>query len=157
MKTTCTAVHDDQALRLATAVSRLRGVLRDARWQVTDLAITQVAIMRHLEKEGPSTASELALAEHISPQAVAQQLKGLKERGYVQTVPDVSDRRKTRISLNDEGRLLLNALLENREAWLARAIEATVPADELADLDRAIDVLERLAATVMSQDFSHPG
>ncbi len=67
-------IHDDQALRLASAVSKLRGVLRDARWQVTDLSITQVALMRYLEKEGTATASALAAAEHISPQAVAQQL-----------------------------------------------------------------------------------
>ncbi len=149
------AIHDDQALRLATAVSRLRGVLRDARWQVTDLSITQVAIMRHLEKAGPSTASDLATAEHISPQAVAQQLKGLRERGYVRAERDATDRRKTRISLADDGNDLLRALLETREAWLARAIEATLPPDELAHLDRAIEVLERLANAVMSRDFSH--
>ena len=73
--------------------------MRDARWQVTDLAITQVAIMRQLEKAGPATASELATAEHISPQAVAQQLNGLNDRGYVLTEPDAFDRRKTLISL----------------------------------------------------------
>src|SRR5688572_22463370 len=145
-----TAIHDDQALRLATAVGRLRGVLRDARWQVTDLAITQVAIMRYLEKEGPATASDLAAAEHVSPQAVAQQLKGLKERGYVRAEQDATDRRKTLISLTDAGNELLAALLETREAWLARAIESTVRPEELADLDRAIDVLERLAAAVKS-------
>ena len=154
MKQVRPAIHDDQALRLATAVGRLRGVLRDARWQVTDLAITQVAILRHLEKEGPSTASDLASAEHISPQAVAQQLKGLKERGYVNTEQDATDGRKTLISLTDAGNDLLAALLETREAWLARAIEATVPPEELADLDRAIGVLERLAAAVMARDFS---
>ena len=154
MRQPSTAIHDDQALRLATAVSRLRGALRDARWQVTDLAITQVAIMRYLEKEGSATASELAAAEHISPQAVAQQLKGLKERGYVRSSPDTIDRRKTLISLTESGTTLLNTLLETREAWLARAIQATVPPEELADLDRSIDVLERLAATVMARDFS---
>ncbi len=148
------AIHDDLALRLATAVSRLRGGLRDARWQVTDLAITQVAIMRHLEKAGPSTASDLAVAEHISPQAVAQQLKGLRERGYVRAEADATDRRKTRISLTDDGNDLLAALLKTREAWLARAIEATLPPEELAHLDRAIDVLERLASAVVSGKLS---
>jgi DNA-binding MarR family transcriptional regulator len=148
------AIHDDQALRLATAVSRLRGVLRDARWQVTDLSITQVALMRYLEKEGLATASDLAAAERISPQAVAQQLHGLKERGFVEGRPDESDRRKTLLSLTEAGSGLLDALLETREAWLARAIESAVPPDELADLDRAIEVLERLASAVTSRDFS---
>jgi DNA-binding MarR family transcriptional regulator len=152
MKRTQVTVLDDQALRLATAVSRLRGLLRDARWQVTDLAITQVAILRHLEKSGSSTASQLASAEHISPQAVAQQLRGLNERGYVESHPDALDKRKTRISLTDAGQDLLNALLETREAWLARAIEETLAPSELRDLDRAIDVLERLADTITSRD-----
>lgn len=145
-----TATRNDQALRLATAVGRLRTVLRDVRWQVTDLSLTQVAILRQLERVGPSTASGLAAAEHVSPQAVAQQLVGLKARGYIEATPDATDGRKTSISLSRDGQRLLDALIESREAVLARAIEATVPADELADLDRAIDVLERLADAVNS-------
>ncbi len=143
-----TATRNDQALRLATAVGRLRTVLRDVRWQVTELSLTQVAILRQLERAGPSTASALAAAEHISPQAVAQQLAGLKEGAYIETEPDTRDGRKTLISLSRDGQLVLDALIESREAVLARAIEATVPANELADLDRAIDVLERLANAV---------
>jgi hypothetical protein len=38
---------------------------------------------------------------------------------------------------------------------LARAIEATVPAEELANLDRAIDVLERLANAVNTGSAAH--
>lgn len=151
-----TATRNDQALRLATAVGRLRTVLRDVRWQVTDLSLTQVAILRQLERAGASTASALAAAEHISPQAVAQQLVGLKERSYIEAAPDATDGRKTSISLSRDGQRLLDALIESREAVLARAIEATVPADELADLDRAIDVLERLADAVNSGSAGQP-
>lgn len=143
-----TATRNDQALRLATAVGRLRTVLRDVRWQVTDLSLTQVAILRQLERASPSTASALAAAEHITPQAIAQQLAGMKEQGYIEAAPDAKDGRKTLISLSREGQQLLDALIESREAVLARAIETTVPADELAVLDRAIEVLERLADAV---------
>ena len=143
-----TATLNDQALRLATAVGRLRTVLRDVRWQVTDLSLTQVAILRQIERQGSATASELAAGEHISPQAIAQQLTGLKERGYIEQQPDANDGRKTLISLSSSGQELLDALIASREAVLARAIESTVPPGELADLDRAIDVLERLANAV---------
>ncbi len=152
-----TATRNDQALRLATAVGRLRTVLRDVRWQVTDLSLTQVAILRQLERAGPSTASALAAAEHISPQAVAQQLAGLKAGAYVESEPDARDGRKTTISLSRGGQLVLDALIESREAVLARAIETTVPPDELADLDRAIDVLERLADAVNAGGAGQPG
>ncbi|MCA9860011.1 MAG: MarR family transcriptional regulator, partial [Thermomicrobiales bacterium] len=116
-------VHNDRAQRLATAVSRLRTILRDARWQVTDLALTQVSILRTLEQSGSATAAELAVAEHVTPQAVAQQLKGLKERGYILTTPDPHDGRKTMISLSEPGAALLDELLVTREVVLARAIE----------------------------------
>ena len=123
-----TATRNDQALRLATAVGRLRTVLRDVRWQVTDLSLTQVAILRQLERVGPSTASALAAAEHISPQAVAQQLVGLKARGYIAAAPDTNDGRKTSISLSRDGQRLLDALIESREAVLA-------PSGNLDDLE----------------------
>jgi DNA-binding MarR family transcriptional regulator len=148
MKRSTVAARDEQALRLAAAVSKLRTGLRDARWQVTDLSITQFAILRNLDGMGSMTASGLAAIEHVSPQAIAQQLAGLKERGYIDTHPDPDDGRKTVISLTDSGRALLQAVLESREAWLAQAIGATVTWDERADLDRAIDVLERLAVAV---------
>ena len=145
-----TVIRNDQALRLATAVGRLRTVLRDVRWQVTDLSLTQVALMRMLERQDCATASQLAAAEHITPQAVAQQLAGLKERGYIATRPDESDGRKTLISMTQSGQQMLDELLQSREAVIARAIEATVPPEDLVDLDRAIDVLERLANAVNS-------
>lgn len=143
---------DDQALRLATAVSRLRAGLRDARWEVTDLSMTQIAILRFLDTQGGGTAAAIAVAEHISPQAVAQQLRGLKDLGYIETEPDVNDRRKTNISLTERGRSLLRAVLESREAWLSRAIEATVLPEERADLERAVGILERLVEQMAGRD-----
>ena len=139
-------------MRLAAAVSKLRTGLRDARWDVTDLSITQVSILRYLDAHASATAASLAVAEHITPQGVAQQLKGLKARGYIETQSDPGDRRKTVIQMTDSGRKLLHAVLETREAWLARAIEAAVLPDERADLERAIGVLERLAANVARSD-----
>lgn len=152
MAPTASTIRDEQALRLAMAVNRLRIALRAARWQVTDLAITQVSILMYLEREGPATASELAVAEHVSPQAVAQHLRLLKDRGYVQSELNLEDRRKATISITPDGALLLNAVRASREAWLARAIEETLDDSDSADLERAIDVLERLAEATTRPD-----
>ena len=140
--------RDGQAVRLAVAVSKLRAGLRDARWEATDLSMTQVSILRFLQEHGSGTAAELAVAEHISPQAVAQQLRGLKERGYVSTTIDADDRRKTVIASTAAGSALLDDVLKRRESWLARAIEETVRPEERVDLERAIIVLERLGEQV---------
>ena len=45
---------------------------------------------------------------------------------------------------------LLESLRSSREAWLVRAIDATVGADERAALDKAIELLERLADADLS-------
>lgn len=140
--------RDDQAARLAVAVSKLRTGLRDARWEVTDLSLTQVSILRYLDTHGAGTAAALAVSEHISPQGVSQQIANLKERGFVSTRPDPHDRRKTVILLTDAGRELLASVLERREIWLTQALEATIQPDERIDLERAIRILERLARAI---------
>lgn len=70
--------------------------------------------------------------------------KGSKHVGTSKPESDPGDRRKTVIQMTDCGEKLLHAVLETREAWLARAIEAAVLPDEQADLERAIVVLEKL-------------
>ncbi len=147
----------DQAARLAVAVSKLRTGLRDARREVTDLSLTQVSILRYLDTNGSGTAAALANSERITPQAVAQQLANLRTCGYIATEPDPLDRRKTVILLTEPGRELLRQVLQRRQEWLTQAIDATLLPGERSDLERAIDVLERLADTVAQADRRRPG
>jgi DNA-binding MarR family transcriptional regulator len=138
--------NKDPAMRLAVAVKRLHARMRDvAAASATGLSISQITILKHLRDKGPSTASALALTEHVTQQAIAQNLAALKEAGLVQAKPDATDRRKSLISITRAGGKVFDRAVATRNAWLAGAIDATVNAKERPALDKAIELLERLA------------
>ena len=74
---------DPVALRLAMAIKRLRARLQEAApASSTGLPMSQLTILHRLRVAGPTTAAALAAAEHISQQAVAQNLAALKRGKY---------------------------------------------------------------------------
>ena len=137
---------DQTAVRLAVAIKRLRARLREvAGAGTTGLPITQIAIIHRLRAGGAATAASLAFAEHVSQQAIAQNLTLLKRAGLVRAIPDPTDRRKVLISVTDAGNQLFETVISSRNAWLVQAIEAAIRADERPALEKAIELLERLA------------
>jgi len=135
------------AVRLAVAIKRLRARWREAAWAgSTELPISQLAILQRLRTDGPATAAALAAAEHVSQQAIAQQVAALRDAQLVTTRRDPDDGRKALVSITKRGLKLFDAAAESRNAWLMRAIASQVPAKERAALAKAIELLERLAA-----------
>jgi len=140
------AAADPLAVRLALAVKRLRGRLSEAAWAgESALPIAQVAVIRRLRNQGPTTASVLAAGEHVTHQAITQTLGTLKRAGLVRSAADPTDGRKSLISVTASGNRLFESAIASRDAWLARAIEKVVPARERAALEKSVELLERLA------------
>jgi DNA-binding MarR family transcriptional regulator len=138
--------HGSAAVRLTVAIKRLRARLRETiPVSSVGLPISQLTILRHLRTGGPATAASLAVAEYVSQQAIAQNVKKLKRAGLVEVKPDPADGRKSLIGMTDAGNELFEAVIASRNAWLVRAIDSTISADELPALEKAIDLLERLA------------
>jgi DNA-binding MarR family transcriptional regulator len=139
--------QEESAIRLVLAVKRLRARLRET-WPspVQSLPTSQLAILKRLRDDGPTTAATLAVAEHVSQQAIAQHVAALRDGGLVKTSRDPNDGRKALISITRNGLRLFDAAAESRNAWLMRAIASQVPAKERAALDKAIELLERLAS-----------
>ena len=136
----------DEALRLWMAISHLRARLRaEAGSRPTGYSISQLAILQRL-LDGPLTAADLAEEQHVSQQAIAQNVAALEAASLVQRSRDGRDRRKVLIAATDAGRELLEVSRASRKAWLFQAIEEVVGADEREDLVKTIDLLERLAA-----------
>jgi DNA-binding MarR family transcriptional regulator len=134
------------AVQLAVAIKRLHSRLREAALASgMELPITQLAIIKHLRDRGPTTAAVLAASEHVSHQAIAQNLTALKQAGLVRTAPDPNDGRKSLVQVTAAGGRLFESAIAARNAWLTQAIERNVPAGERAALERAIGLLERLA------------
>jgi DNA-binding MarR family transcriptional regulator len=136
---------DPLAIRLAVALKRLRARVREAAWAGVELPIAQVAVIKRLRDEGPTTASALAAAEHVTHQAIAQTLAALKRTGLVRAEADPTDGRKSVISVTPAGNRLFESAIASRDAWLARAIESVVSPRERAALGKSIGLLERLA------------
>jgi DNA-binding MarR family transcriptional regulator len=137
---------DSLAVRLALGIKRLHGRLREAAWAgEVELPVAQVAVIKRLRNGGPTTASTLSAAEHVSHQAITQTLAALKRTGLVRSAADPTDGRKSVISVTPAGNRLFESAIVSRDAWLARAIGHVVSPRERAALEKSIELLERLA------------
>ena len=144
------------AQRLSVAITRLRARLREeAGVDGTGLSVSQMSVLWHILQAGPVTAAELAAAQHVSPQSIAQNLAVLKAAGLIHTQRDPGDGRKTLITASESSRQLVTSVRASKESYLARAIDALVGPAERDDLDRAIDLLERLAAADLTTYARH--
>ncbi|XHM96210.1 MarR family winged helix-turn-helix transcriptional regulator [Peterkaempfera sp. SMS 1(5)a] len=139
------------AQRLQDAMTRLRARLRSESGQnATGLTATQLGVLASVVREGPVTAAGLAAAEHVSAQAIAQSLAVLKAAGLVHSEPDPQDGRKKLISADASAAELVDRLLSGRATFLARAIDQMVAPEERAIVEKAIELLERLAEADLS-------
>ncbi|MFE9997232.1 MarR family winged helix-turn-helix transcriptional regulator [Streptomyces avermitilis] len=134
------------AQRLQDAMKRLRARLRAESGQnATGLTATQLGVLASVVREGPVTAARLAALEHVTAQAIAQILAVLKAAGLVHSEPDPQDGRKKLISADPSATVLIDRLLTGRASFLSRAIDRVVAPDEGEDVEKAIELLERLA------------
>jgi DNA-binding MarR family transcriptional regulator len=108
-------------------------------------SISQGAVLGRLDREGVQSVSDLAQAERVRPQSMAQTVGDLEADGLVARRPDPADRRRALVELTEEGRIALAADRLRREGWLAGAIEHELSADERALLSEAVGLLRRLA------------
>jgi DNA-binding MarR family transcriptional regulator len=134
------------AERLQHAMKRLRARLRaESGHHETGLTPTQRAVLATVVRRGPVTAARIAELEHVSPQSIAQSLAELKARGLVGSAPDPQDGRKKLISAAASASELIDSLMASRSSFLARAIDQVIAPEQRQDLEKAIDLLERLA------------
>lgn len=107
--------------------------------------VPQMTVLGRLDRDGPATTSELAAAERMRPQSMAQTVHDLEAAGLVSRRPDPDDRRRAFVELTDAGRELLRTTRARREGWLTAALERELSADERALLADALALLGRIA------------
>ena len=110
-----------------------------------DLSPSLTAALGTIERRGPLTPSELAACERIQRPTATRVVARLEDAGLVARAADPTDGRSSLVSMTPEGRALLKRLRANKDAFLARRLEALDP-EELAALERAADILERVLA-----------
>lgn len=136
-KTDPALVASDLRVVLGQLMRRLRAEHR--------FPVSQGTVLGRLDREGPQSVSDLAAAERMRPQSMAQTVSDLEADGLVERSPDPNDKRRALVSLTEHGITMLHADRRHREGWLARAIDEDLTADEQAVLRDAVDLLRRLA------------
>jgi DNA-binding MarR family transcriptional regulator len=107
--------------------------------------ISHGAVLGRLDREGPQSVSDLAVAERVRPQSMAQTVGDLEADGLVVRTPDPDDKRRAPVRLTDEGLDALRADRRRREGWLARVIAEDLTPEQQALLRDAVDLLRQLA------------
>ncbi len=136
-KTDPARVASDLRVVMGQLVRRLRAEHR--------FGLSQAAVLGRLDREGPRSVSDLAAAERVRPQSMAQTVGELESSGLVARRADPDDRRRALVELTDHGRAVLEEDRRAREGWLARAIVEDLSAEEQAVLADAVELLRRLA------------
>lgn len=129
--------------RLRLAVVRLNRRLRAQRTD-TEASLTQISALSTLYKCGEMTPSELAAKEGVQPPSMTRVIAALENSGYVTRRPHPTDGRQAIVALADAGRAYVEADISARERWLDKRL-ATLTADERRILDRAADIIDRMA------------
>jgi DNA-binding MarR family transcriptional regulator len=107
--------------------------------------ITHGAVLGRLDRDGAQSVSDLAVAERVRPQSMAQTVADLEADGLIERRPDPGDRRRALVSLTSAGRETLAQDRRQREGWLAEAMASELSADEQAVVADAVELLRRLA------------
>jgi DNA-binding MarR family transcriptional regulator len=134
------------ATELMTAMIRLRARLRsesapsDMRW-----TWSQLAALGRIVEDGPTTMTDLALAEHVRRQSMAETVAGLRADGLVESQPDPADGRKVLLAATQKGRDLHKSIPAAREAWLGITMDAMLDPEEQETLREAAAIMNRLA------------
>jgi DNA-binding MarR family transcriptional regulator len=109
------------------------------------LTMSQMMALGRLDRMGTATLTGLAAGERVRPQSMARTVDALEAEGLITRSPHPTDRRQNVIALTDTGRAVIAEDRLAREAWLARAMAATLSPRERDLLVRAGELMDRLA------------
>jgi DNA-binding MarR family transcriptional regulator len=108
-------------------------------------SVGRLAVLGRLDRDGPSSISDLAACEHMRPQSMAQTVHDLETAGLVSRRPDPADGRRAFVELTSAGLDLLQTTHARRETWLTEALELELDAGERALVQEALALLRRVA------------
>src|SRR3954454_14665884 len=108
-----------------------------------DLSPSMISALASIDRHGPVTPSELAAHERVQRPTITRVLARLEELELIERASDPADRRSSLISASAEGRTLLRRQRSRKDQYLVRRLE-TLDADDVATLERAAAILERM-------------
>jgi DNA-binding MarR family transcriptional regulator len=143
---------DNQRAAIHETATRLRvglGAFKRRTTEVStegELTTPQLTVLSRLDRGGPVTTAELARREQITPQAMGTTVASLERLGLVSRRPDAADGRRSILDLTPTGEA---AIRSGRSAIVDRVSDVlaeSFTAEEIATLDAAARLVERLAS-----------
>jgi DNA-binding MarR family transcriptional regulator len=122
---------------LGQLVRRLRAEIR--------FSLAHGAVLGRLDREGARSTSDLATAERVRPQSMAQTVSELEAEGLISRRPDPADGRRMLIELTSNGRETLEEDRRHRVGWLIESITDEFSESEQRALAEVVPLLRRLA------------
>jgi DNA-binding MarR family transcriptional regulator len=136
-----------ESMEISSSVRRAVGALsRRLRAECPEngLNLTKLSLLGHLHQKGSLSAAQLATLEHVQPQSLTRVLAELVAEGLVSRRADATDGRRLLLDITGGGRDLLARDVQQRDAWLAKAM-ADLSVTERELLRLAAHLMERLA------------
>lgn len=130
------------AREVRTVVGRLRRRLKQT-YDTEGLTPSQTSVLSRLDKDGPASTSDLAVAEGVRHQSMAATLAVLDERGLIERRADPGDGRRQLVSVSRAGHAFLDDKRAGEE-WLARALRERFTERERQAVLEALTLLDRL-------------
>jgi DNA-binding MarR family transcriptional regulator len=107
------------------------------------LSPSLIAALSSVDRHGPLTPSRLAEIERVQRPTATRLVASLEQQGLVVREPDPLDGRVCYVRLSADGARLLKRLRSRKNAYLAKRLRR-LDEDELATLERATQILERI-------------
>jgi DNA-binding MarR family transcriptional regulator len=146
-----TAKIDTQSAAVRETATRLRvgiGAFKRRTQEALaegDLTNPQLTVLSRLDRFGPATTAELARREQITPQAMGATVASLEQRGLVIRRPDAADGRRSILNLTPAGRAAIGSGRSAIADKVADVLAESFTTEEIATLDAAARLIERLA------------
>ena len=116
--------HDERIRVIAEDMSQTIPKLH--RWMLrsdvkgTSTYSPMAAVLKVVKKQGPMSMSAIADALYYSKQNLTKLVDKMVKEGYVERLPDPSDRRVLRVALTTQGRTFLAGRKENKRTGWSR-------------------------------------
>jgi DNA-binding MarR family transcriptional regulator len=131
------------AQSLRVFFGRLRRQMQEAS-AVGELTSAQASALARLAANEPTSTSALAGAERVRPQSMAATVASLEKQGLIRREDDPADGRRQLLFLTPAGRADAQGARTSREEWLTGTLAERLTESELAVVNEAMALLERI-------------
>ncbi|MFF4283359.1 MarR family transcriptional regulator [Streptomyces kronopolitis] len=107
--------------------------------------MSQVAVLKRLDREGSLNVADLARAEKVRHQSMLASVNALESAGLVSRSSHATDKRQVLITLTDAGQTFLRERHQVGQSRLARLMTERLTPAEQRILAEAVVLIRRLA------------